>query len=892
MKIKQLAVFFNKKSSVNKYIVIMRLSTFIYLLCVFQLMANTGFSQNKVTINAESTPLKTIIDKIEEQSKHHFILNNEEVDVNKKYTLYAANKDVASVVKSLFKDSYIQYIIKKDLIILSKGQKEYTISGTIKDASNGETIFGASIYLKNTSIGVTTNEYGFFSITAPEGNYKIIASYMGYVDTTLDILLSEDKHINFEMVEGSTELDEVVVLSNPSERTDIKTPQMGVAKVTVSTIKKMPVVLGEVDIIKSIQMLPGVTSNGEASSGFNVRGGAVDQNLVLLDEAIIYNTSHLFGFFSVFNADAIKDIKLYKGGMPARFGGRVSSVLDVRQKDGNSKKLSLTGGIGLISSRLAIEGPILKDKGSFLIAGRTSYVDVFLKAANNNNLVKFYDLNLKTNYEINKENKLFLSGYFGRDTFDFSNAFGSSYGNSSANLRWNHIFNDKLFSNLSLIYSKYDYELAIRTLEFNWVSSIENYNLKYDLKYYVNDKLKLDFGVSGLHYNFDPGQISPTADTSSINELKLDKKEAFEGALYVNAEHKITNKFTAQYGLRLSDFNRLGGQTLKKYENNLPVVYNKDLEIYERGEEVGVTNYKKGSTIASFTNLEPRASIAYQLGKSSSIKAGYSRTAQYIHLLSNTASVTPLDVWTPSGKYIKPQLSNQYALGYFKDFKNEAYSLETEVYYKNVNNRIDYIDGSDLIGNNTIEKEVLSGTSRAYGLEFLLRKNKGKFTGWLAYTLSKSEQRVLGGKAGGPGINNGKWYNTAYDRTHDVSLTGSYELSDKWLFGANLVFQTGRPVTYPNGQYQYEGLSIASYSSRNEDRLPVYNRLDISATYKPNSKPNKKWKGEWVFGIYNVYNRKNAASISFDQNSNTGLNEASRTAIFGIVPSATYNFKF
>ncbi len=771
-------------------------------------------------------------------------------------------------------------------------QDNYTISGTIKDNNNGETLFGASVFLKGTSIGVITNEYGFYSITAPKGNYTLIASYVGYADINKEVILDKNQKIDFDIIESSTELDEVIIKSEETERVSLRKPEMSVSKLNIKTVKQMPVVLGEVDIIKSIQMLPGVTNNGEGSSGFHVRGGAADQNLVLLDEAIIYNTSHLLGFFSVFNADAIKDIKLYKGGIPARFGGRTSSVLDVRQKDGNNKRFSLTGGIGVISSRLAAEGPLFSDKGSFLVAGRGSYVDLILKAAGEKNTVGFYDVNLKTNYKLNENNKLYLSGYYGRDTFKFGNNFKTSYGNLSGNLRWNHIFNDKLFSNLSLIYSKYDYDLDIAIEQFEWISSINNYNAKYDLKYYASDKFKLDFGISGIYYDFDPGQVQPTSESSSINPLSLDRKKALESGVYVNAEHKLTDKLTVQYGVRYSAFSRLGGQALKNYANDQPVVYNSTLGFYERGVEIGETDYKKSETIKSFGNFEPRASLAYQLNDVSSIKMGYSRAAQYIHLLSNTTSVTPLDVWTPSGKYIKPQLSDQYALGYFRNFKDKMYSLEAEVYYKTTDNRIDYIDGSDLIGNNTIETEILNGESRAYGLEFLARKNEGKLTGWVSYTLSKSEQRSLGGNAGGPGINNGDWYNTAYDRTHDISVTGSYKLTDKWSFGANLVFQTGRPVTYPNGQYEYEGLSIASFSDRNSDRLPSYHRLDISATYRPNRKPNRRWKGEWIFGIYNVYNQKNAASISFGQNVETGANEATRTAIFGIVPSVIYNFKF
>ncbi|SDL29231.1 TonB-dependent receptor [Kriegella aquimaris] len=771
-------------------------------------------------------------------------------------------------------------------------QTSYTLNGTISDKSNGETLFGASVFLKGTTIGVVTNEYGFYSITAPEGDYTLNISYVGFSEVNQEITLDSNQKLDFEISEFSTELEEVVVTADEPERAILRKPEMSVAKMNIATVKQMPVVLGEVDILKSLQMLPGVTNNGEGTGGFHVRGGAGDQNLVLLDEAIIYNTSHMFGFFSVFNADAIKDVKLYKGGIPARFGGRVSSVLDVRQKDGNSKRFAATGGIGIISSRIAVEGPLFKEKGSFLLAGRRSYADILLKAAGEDNSVSFYDLNLKANYNLDQNNKLFLSGYFGRDAFELGESFSSSYGNSTGNLRWNHIFNERLFSNLSAVVSKYDYDLGITAAEFDWVSSISNYNLKYDLKYYFSNNFKLDFGASSIYYDFDPGQIKPTSETSAVNPMTLDRKKALESGLYVNAEHKLTDKLTTQYGLRYSAFSRLGGQAMVDYANNQPVVYNPVLGIYERGIPVGETNYEKGDAIKRFGNLEPRVSLAYQFNEVSSFKAGFSRVAQYIHLLSNTASATPLDVWTPSGKYVAPQLSNQYAIGYFRNFKDMVYSMEVEAYYKNTDNRIDYIDGSDLIGQNTIETEILNGESRAYGLEVLLRKNEGKFTGWIAYTLSKSEQRTPGGNAGGLGINDGEWYNTPYDRTHDISISGAYKLNDKWSFGTNLVFQTGRPVTYPNEQYEYEGISVASYAPRNSDRLPAYHRLDLSVNYKPNRKPEKRFKGEWVLGIYNAYNRKNAASISFGQNFETGANEATRTAIFGIVPSLTYNFKF
>ena len=787
----------------------------------------------------------------------------------------------------------IQTIIILLLIpLMGLAQSKFTISGTLKDKANGETLFGATVFLKGTSLGTTTNEYGFYSLTAPKGTYTLSVSYIGYSPIEKEIELNQNIKFNADLTEDTNVLDEVVITSEESKKVDLRSPQMSVTKINSQTIKQIPVVLGEVDVIKSIQLLPGVTNAGEGASGFNVRGGAEDQNLILLDEAIIYNASHLFGFFSVFNNDAIKDVKLYKGGIPARFGGRVSSVLDVRQKDGNNKEFKLTGGIGLISSRLTAEAPLFGDKGSFLVAGRASYANIFLALADNENRVGFYDLNLKTNYQINDKNRLYLSAYFGNDDVNFTNSFFNSYGNLSANLRWNHIFNDKLFSNLSAIYSRYNYDLQLEFVGLDWLSRIDNYNLKYDVDYYLNDKLKFDFGVSGIYYKFNPGEIRPLTPESSINEDFLDKKFATETGIYASLEHKISNNITAMYGLRYSYFNRFGSQTLNTYANDLPVVYNSTLGIYERAVPTGEVNYGDKESIASFDNFEPRFALSYQLNEKSSIKTSYNRMAQYLHLISNTTSATPLDIWAPSGEFLKPQIADQYAVGYFRNFKNNMYSIETEAYYKTVDNRVDYINGAELIAQNTIETEILNGEARAYGLEFLLRKNKGDLTGWIAYTLSKSEQRTPGGAAGGPGLNNGDWYNTPFDRTHDLSVTGNYKLNEKWTFNANFVFQTGRPVTYPNGQFQYNGLSIPTYSTRNADRLPSYNRLDVSATLTPRKNKNRKWQAEWVFGIYNLYSRRNAASIRFGVNDETGINEAERTSIFGITPSITYNFKF
>ncbi len=776
-------------------------------------------------------------------------------------------------------------------IISTKAQEKFTLSGTISEEKSNESLIGVSIYIPELQTGTTTNEYGFYSITLPKGTYKIVISYLGFNTIVETFLFSENIIKNFRLTDALENLDEIVITQNV-ENLNIQAPQMSVNRLTSSTIKEIPVVLGESDIIKAITLLPGVTNAGEGSSGFNVRGGSADQNLILLDEATIYNSSHLFGFFSVFNPDAIKDLKLYKGGIPARYGGRVSSVLDIYQKDGNSKEFHANGGIGIVSSRLLIEGPLKKDQGSFLLGGRSSYAHLFLPLFDINNIAYFYDLNTKLSYKINDNNNIYLSGYFGRDVFKINDSFENTYGNSILNFRWNHLYSDKLFSNLSLIYSDYYYGLKLNFVEFDWVSTIKNFNIKYDFKHYINDKFKLQYGLNSIYYKFNPGEINPTTETSGINPFKLIDKYAFENAIYIDAEQKVSDKLAIAYGLRFSTFLRLGQTELNIYENNQPVVFNEDFKIYEKAEPIGTETFKRSDVIAKFFNLEPRLSLSYLINSNNSVKASYNRMSQYLHLLSNTSSPTPLDVWTPSGKYIKPQLLDQFAIGYFKNFNDNTYSLEVESFYKTVKNRIDYIDGANLIANNAIEQVILNGKARAYGLELLLKKNEGKFKGWLAYTLSKSEQQTAGRTSTELGINNGNWYRTPYDKTHDVSFTGSYELNKKWKFNTNFLFQTGQPATFPNGQYEYNGISIPNYSARNSDRLPSYNRLDFSATYIPKPEKLEGWQSYWVFGIYNVYNRKNAASIAFGQNEETKLNEATQLSIFGIVPSISYNFKF
>ncbi|WP_395045989.1 carboxypeptidase-like regulatory domain-containing protein [Flavobacterium sp.] len=772
----------------------------------------------------------------------------------------------------------------------SFAQDRFTISGIISDAKSNETLIGVNISSKNTKSFAVTNEYGFYSLTLPKGEYEIVISYVGFQTIEETIPLTENIKRNYSLSDSGQQLEEVVITEKI--KSNIRKPEMSVNKLSIATIKQMPVVLGEVDVLKAILFLPGVTNAGEGQSGFNVRGGGADQNLILLDEATIFNSSHVFGFFSVFNPDAIKDLKLYKGGIPARFGGRASSVLDIYQKDGNSKNFHVNGGIGLISSRLLAEGPIVKDKGSFLIGGRASYAHLFLKLTDNKNVAYFYDLNTKLNYKLNKNNNLYVSGYFGRDVFSLNKTFTNTYGNSTLNLRWNHLYSDKLFSNLSMIYSDYYYGLTLDFVGFNWNSGIKNYNLKYDFKYYLSDKIKLNYGANGIYYNFNPGTIEPINSESDINYKQLEKKYAFEPALYIDAEQKITDKLAINYGLRYSLFYRLGNSTVNLYENNQPVFYDSDLKIYEKAKPIGTEYFGKNKTIFSFNNLEPRFSVAYELNNNQSVKASYNRMVQYLQLISNTASPTPLDVWTPSDNYIKPQIADQVAVGYFNNFSDDKYSVEIESFYKKIQNRMDYIDGADLIANEAIEQVILNGRMRSYGLEFLIRKNTGKLNGWIAYTISKSQQQTPGRTPTEVGVNNGDWYRSAYDKLHNLAVTSTYNLNKKWTFGANFTLQTGQPVTYPNGQYVYQGITIPSYGLRNKNSLPTYHHLDISATYVPKPDKKKGRQGEWVFSVYNLYGRKNAASISFRQNADNGSNEAIKLSIFGIVPSVSYNFKF
>ena len=766
-------------------------------------------------------------------------------------------------------------------------QNNFTLSGYVLDSQTNELVIGASVIIDELNIGTITNSYGFFSITVKEGDYSVKTQNLGYKDDLQIISLNKNIILNIYLTEEVESLDEVIIMEN-TEDIDIELPVLSLNIISGKTIRQTPVVFGESDILKTIQLLPGVSSAGEGASGFNVRGGAADQNLILFDEAIIYNSSHLFGLFSVFNSDAIKEVKLYKGGIPSSYGGRLSSVLDVYQKDGNNQNFSMNGGIGAISSRLLVEGPIQKNQSSFLVASRGTYAHLFLKLTDIENIAYFYDLNTKSNFVIDNKNKIFLSGYFGRDLFKLDGTFMNTYGNSTLNLRWNHLINEKTFSNTSLIFSDYYYGLQLDFVGFDWKSGIKNLNFKFDLKNYYSNIFQFNYGLNVIYYDFNPGTIGPLTPDSGFNFSRLNKKYAFENSTYFDVIHKINSQLSMRYGIRLNQFLRLRQNGLQQYANDDPLYYDNDLKIYDPATPLAGNFDNNSSVFKTYNNIEPRINISYSFNNQS-IKASYNRLNQYLHLISNTSSPTPLDIWVPSGPYIKPQKLDQYALGYYKRIKN--IKIETEIFYKKIKNRLDYIDGADLVANDNIETVILPGKSRAYGFEILLKKSEGRHKFMVAYTLSKSEQKTPGRNSLEDGINFSNWYNTPYDKPHDFSINTEYILSKKLKIIGNFIYQTGQPTNYPNSQYTYMNLNVPNYGKRNSQRLPNYHRMDINLTLTPEKK-NKKIEGSWVFGIYNLYDRDNASSIIFRRNNETLKNEAVQISIFGIVPSVTYNFKF
>ena len=769
------------------------------------------------------------------------------------------------------------------LVMAGFGQnKKYTLSGQITDAASGEDLISVTVYVPTLSLGAVSNVYGFYSLTLEEGTYEVVISYVGYAEQKIKIDLTSDIRKNIELSGDSQVLGEVIVsAAREVEDRNIESTGMSEIDVKIEAVKKIPALLGEVDIIKAIQLLPGVKAVGEGGSGFYVRGGNADQNLVLLDEAPIYNASHLLGFFSSFNPEAIKDMQLYKGAMPAHYGGRLSSVLDIRMKEGNAKKITTSGGIGSIMSRLAIEAP-MTDKGSFMLAGRRSYLDLvaktFLKIRGDttqlDNTFYFYDLNAKTNFRINKNNRFFASGYFGRDVFKIpTDGIKVNWGNTTGTLRWNHIFSPKLFANLTYYYSNYDYFLDFSEgiTRFTWKSRLKEHSVKADFGAFVNPSNTLKFGVHSIVHDITPGDVESFENKVLLQSFKTENQKAYESAFYINNTQTINDKLKIDYGLRLSSIHNVGPQ-----------------EVYQQNENYEITdtiNHKKG-VYNRYWNLEPRIGARFKINNSNSIKASYNRTAQYIQQASNGNSATPFDIWFLSSELIKPQLADQYAIGYFKNLKNNSIELSAEIYYKNFINAVDFKDHASLLLNKNLDGELRVGKGRAYGIELMAKKDEGRLTGWVGYTYSKAEKKI-------PTINSGEWYNAKYDKPHDFSLVASYELTDRFSVSGNFVYSTGSAVTFPTGRYIFAGVSVPVYSERNGERLPDYHRMDLSASFKPKKNKSRRLQSEWVLSIYNVYNRKNAFTIDFKQEEfDANQTYAEKSSVFSIVPSFTYNVKF
>lgn len=862
----------------------------LIILSLLLLISISGICQKveevQITLKLNDVSLKDAMQEIEAITPFKFLAKAADIENVTHVSIDVKNISLAEALTKIlagrnlfFKQVDRNIIIRKAAYSSKAAQTEtnrvntlqYSLHGTLRSQATGETIIGASIVVAGSSTGTTSNEYGFYSLTLAPGNYTLQISSVGTTKKDVQVLLNKDIRLDLYLEDNTRSLETVTVTSTGTGRS-LTSPQMSVERINVQEIKNIPVLFGERDILKTIQLLPGVKAAGEGNSGFYVRGGAADQNLILLDEAPVYNASHLLGFFSTFNSDAIKNVTLYKGGMPAQYGGRLSSVVDIKMNDGNNQDFGVNGGIGLIASRLNVEGPIQKGKSSFLLSGRRTYADVFLKLLGDSSLrntqLYFYDVNTKMNFNLDEKNKLYLSGYFGRDVLGQEKLAGIDWGNVTGTLRWNHIFSKKLFSNTSIIYSSYDYKINVNSQATNYGirSHIRDWNIKEELQWYANASNTIQVGVNAIYHTIKPGEISVGKNSGQ----GLPDRYSLENAVYASNNWKAGDQLSIAYGIRLSAFTILGKGDYYKFD--------------KEGKVIDTMHYQRGDVVKTYFIPEPRIAASYQLNNSSSIKASYTRNSQNLHLISNSTASSPTDKWVASTNVIKPEIADQVAIGYYKNLGNARYELTVEAYFKTMQNQVDYRNGAQVFTNEPIETQLLFGKGRAYGIEWLLKRKGIKFNGWISYTLSKTERRI-------EEINNNRWYNARQDRTHDLALVGIYQLNKKWTLSANWIYYTGDAVTFPSGKYKLDGEVYFYYSERNGYRMPDYHRLDLGATVQ--LRKRKNFSSELNFSLFNAYGRANAYQIDFrESETDPQKTEAVRTSLFTFVPSISYNFKF
>lgn len=871
----------------------LRVSIMISLLALSQICS--AQAKEKFSFKTEKIKLKEVFQEIQKHTNYKFSYK-ENLIARKNIELQTfKNDNINSILSNILKNTRLNFLIHgKNIIIIKKNNiKHYNISGFVNEHSSGESLIGANIVCMDALKGTVSNNYGFYSLKLSEGQHNIKISFIGFHDIIKEIIVNDNMRLDIRLESEQSILNEIIV-NNKNKQSHIDNVDMGRQRMDVADIHSMPALLGEADVMKSLQMLPGIQSSGDASANMNVRGGTYDQNLILLDDVPVYNPTHALGFFSVFNPDAIKKVDVYKGGIPAQYGDRLSSVVDIRMKDGDMRKYKGSATIGSISSKILFEGPIKKDVASFMVSARYSYAgkaaDAFallgqsipgikdgLNDYREGNDISFYDLNMKLNYKLNSNNRLFFSAYTGRDQFHFrllDEKSSMDWGNITSSLRWNHIFGDDLFANTSLIFSNFDYSYYVKddVRDFEWSSNLQEIALKTDFDYFMNDKNKIKYGFALSYHRTNPGRISPRSETSITKAYQMDENKSLKGSVYFSHEIDISKDLSVNYGFRYSAFANVGDGIVYDYKSK------------DREEVIASKEYHKGDIQSFFHGIEPRFNLRYRVNNKQSIKMSYTRTKQYMHLLSASSFGLPTDVWYPVNKHIKPQVSDQLSLGYFRNIADNKWTSSVEVYYKGMSNQIDFKDHANLFLNSQVEQEILMGKGWAYGAEFLLKKEYGKLRAWFSYTWSKNERKI-------DGINNNKAYATNYDKRHDISIYAKYELSKKLSLASNFVFSTGGAITTAKGSFDYQGVLFNHYSERNAYRLPNYHRLDVSMVLK--QKKHKNWEGEWVFAIHNIYNRHNAYSIYTKQDEqDLSTNQTYLVYMFGAVPSVSYNIKF